>query len=129
MAPRHLHHVAEGGQGHALLPGQGDGFVDVGVGGDTDGAARSGKQVHRRRQEPPDAMAEDGRGVGAANLHQVHRPAGRSLDPGGQALGSSAVAELLNVAHGHAWDLSASATSARRRIVSSASASSTFWRA
>ena len=73
--------------------------------GDADRAARAGEQAHRRRQQAADAVAEDGDGVGAAHLHQVHRPPGGALDGQGQALGRRAVAELLDVAQARppAW--------------------------
>jgi len=80
VAPRHPEHVAEGGQGHAGQPGQGDGAVQVGGGGDTDGAAGTGAQLDRGGEQVAQAVAEDGVGVAAAELHEAHGLFGARAD-------------------------------------------------
>ena len=62
--------VAEGGEGDAVL-GEVDGFVDVGGGGDADGAAGAGDEGDGGGEEGADAVAEDGVGVGAADFHEA----------------------------------------------------------
>ena len=78
-AAGHAHHVAEGGEGHAVAAGHPDGGVHHAHRRHTHGATRAAEELDRGREHRADAAAEEGHGVGAAHLHQAHRAAGQAL--------------------------------------------------
>ena len=69
--PGHAHHVAKGGDDGAIHLGECDCVVDVTVGGDADGAARTAQQLELRRHNGAKAIATNAHRVCAADLHQV----------------------------------------------------------
>ena len=67
----HAHHVAKGGDDGAVYVGERDCVVDVAVGGNADGAARSAQQLEPGRHNGAKAIAADAYGVRAADFHKV----------------------------------------------------------
>ena len=81
--------------------GKGNGVVDARHGQDADRAARTMDEADIGRHQVRDAIAEDGVGVAAAELHQAVVPvrAYRGSDRRGQSAGQVLVAELVDVLH------------------------------
>ncbi len=70
----HPRQIAEGRDQGVGPPGQGQGVIDVGDGGDADRTAGAGSQPDVVRQQRAEAVLMDGHGVGAADLHEGQGP-------------------------------------------------------
>jgi hypothetical protein len=108
---------------------QRDGLVDAADRQHADRAAGAVDQFNLGRQQSAQAMAGDGVGVAAAELHQVVAVPGRHRlgDGARQAAGQVGVAKLIDVFHGCAPSrASACAIAAMACSVASASSSSSL---
>lgn len=92
---RHAQHVAVGEQGHAGLLRQRDGLVDAADGQHADRAAWAMDEAQPRWQQVGQAVAGQGVGVPAAELHHAHLAVGGQglRDGTGQALRQASIAK------------------------------------
>ena len=131
-ASRHAHQVAIGAQRHAGPLGERDRHVDAADRQHADRAARAVDHAHIGGQQVVDAVARDGMGVAAAELHEA--VAGLRPDLGGdlrgEGFGDAAVAVFVDIFHGMASSTSGTPTPPPSRISASVrSASSGSMRA
>src|SRR5262249_6852864 len=118
-------HVAEGAERDVRPRRDGVGPVDRLQRGHTHRAARPVDEFHPGREQPVDAVLDDGVGLPAAHLHDRPRPGDGAGDRTGQRTGGRAVAVLVHVLHGGGSSNSPSwFNSPRRANTLAASASS-----
>jgi hypothetical protein len=98
---RHAQGVAVGAQDHALLQGQVDRHVHAADGQHADRAAGAMHHAHRGRQQVGQAVARNGMGMAAAELHEAVAAPGPDFggDAGAEVLRQLAVAEFVDVFH------------------------------
>ena len=99
-AAGHAQHIAERTEENAGLGGDGEGLVEDFEGGDADRAAGPVDQLDRGGEELVDAVAEDGVGLSAADLHDCPGAGGLRVDFGEELLCDGGVAEFVQVFHG-----------------------------
>jgi hypothetical protein len=115
LASRHPQHVAEGTKDHARLGRNGERLIDDFERGHADGAAWAVDHRDFGRQELIDAVADDGVGLPAADLHDLPGPRGEAANLAGQLLCNLAVAELIQILHG--WPSWAASDFARTQFL------------
>src|SRR5262249_43178858 len=92
--------------------------------GDADGAARAMNEVDGGRQDRRQAELEDGVGMPAAHLHELHRGGGQASDLLRELFGHVAAAELRHVFHGSPGASAASISSNNASVLWASSSSS-----
>ena len=96
---RHAQHVAEGAEDRVGPAGDLDRLVDIVDRRDADRAAGAMDQRHLGRQQLVDAVADDGMGLAAADLHDRPRARDHRGDGVGEAPGGGGVAIFVAVLH------------------------------